>query len=147
MLKCWICSTIHAYAHCNSCNENGDNSSIWNEDGLQIAAGPDPIIIMKPTDKSRQYRRNRFRETEKTRRRRWEGKNDICSIDIIVKYIQSQLEKNAQRPARVAVLDSPLLHPSIPLEFTFIAGVVVHKVFHGWDLTASDAKNPSSNAI
>lgn len=40
--------TIHAYAHCNNYNENEDNSPIWNEDGLQIAAGPDPIIIMKP---------------------------------------------------------------------------------------------------
>lgn len=40
------------------------------------------------------------------------GKREIYSIDIIVKYIQSQPE----RPAGVSVLDSPLLYPSIPPE-------------------------------
>lgn len=47
-LWCKTCSTISAYAHCNNCNENGDNSSVRNGGGLQIAAGPDPIIITTP---------------------------------------------------------------------------------------------------
>lgn len=53
----------------------------------------------------------------------------------------------AHSPAEVAEFDSLLVHSSIPPEFTFIAGVPVHTVFYGEDLTASDAKNPSSNAI
>ena len=53
------------------------------------------------------------------------------SIAVTVKYIQSQTAKCTQRTAGVAVLDSPLSYPSIPLEFTFIAGVLVHKVFPG----------------
>lgn len=80
---------------CNNCNENEDNSSIWNKDSLQIPSGPDPIIIMKTaTVRLRPCGSYGFGETEKIRMEKWEGcKKVIWIIDIIVKYIQSQLEK------------------------------------------------------
>jgi len=82
----------------------------------------------------KECRRNRFRETERKKekgkmQRRGKKRRSTASTLLLNTYNHSQ--KNAQRPAGVAVLDSPLLYPSIPPEFTFIAGVLVHKVFHG----------------
>lgn len=94
----------------------------------------------------RECRGNRFRKRKKGRRNaKVEKRRSTALTSLLNTYKHNQ--KNAPRLAGVAVLYSPLLHPSIPPEFTFIAGVLVHKVFHGWDLTALDAKNPSSNAI
>lgn len=131
----------NAYAHCNNCNENEHNSPIWNEDGPPIAAGPDPIIIMKPAkdwDYGKARKNDLERKIERKKRWEWKKKNVSTASTLLLNAYNHSL-KNAQRPTGVAVLDSTLIS-SIPPEFTFIAGVLVHKVFHGWDLTASDAK-------
>lgn len=89
-----------------------------------------------------QYLKGEKRRKGKMRR----GVKGGLSINIIVKYIQSQTEKCPKTCWSVSTWVATLisLHP---FRITFIAGVLVHKVFHGWNLTASDAKNPSSNAI
>lgn len=76
----------------------------------------------------RECRGNRFRETEKRRKENAKGERRSTALTLLLNTYNHN-QKNSQRLAGVAVLDSPLLYPSIPPEFTFIAGVLVHKVF------------------
>lgn len=114
-------------------------SSLWHLRESEIEGMRQKIDLVR----RRGEKKKRERE-----RGRWEegGKREIYSIDIIVKYIQSQPEKCSKTCRSVSTWLTTLI-PLHPSRITFIAGVLVHKVFHGWDLTASDAKNPSSNAI
>lgn len=66
------------------------------------------------------------------------GRRGIQSINIIVKYspccsVTGRGERTKDPPQR----SYSALHP---FKITLIAGVAVHKVFHGRGLTASDAK-------
>lgn len=109
-----------------------------NEDGLRHCCWT-PLSQDDAREGTKLKERTQGRQMEEKRKQKWEKEEEGSRASTLLlnagRAVQSQAGETGPKTRLNAHISPP--HP---FKITLIAGVAVHKVFHGWDLTASDAK-------